>query len=140
MAFNQCVKRNSLIPLGSEAEHCGLSSCIKGVSRCEIEMTLLPTVHTHTQVVLLHCAASSTNLSQSSLAAIDSLMHKIAHDIISMEWLRPENRPEPGEWARKRGEEGERGIDAEVDRAGDCNCNCNSNREVATRRQLRLTN
>lgn len=112
MAFNQCVKRNSLIPLGSEAEHCGLSSCIKGVSRCEIEMTLLPTVHTHTQVVLLHCAASSTNLSQSSLAAIDSLMHKIAHDIISMEWLRPENRPEPGEW-QKGGE----GIDAEVDRA-----------------------
>lgn len=111
MAFNQCVKRNSLIPLGSEAEHCGLSSCIKGVSRCEIEMTLLPTVHTHTQVVLLHCAASSTNLSQSSLAAIDSLMHKIAHDIISMEWLRPENRPEPGEWQGKRGggeEEGER--------------------------------
>lgn len=103
MAFNQCVKRNSLIPLGSEAQHCGLSSCIKGVSRCEIEMTLLPTVHTHTQVVLLHCAASSTNLSQSSLAAIDSLMHKIAHDIISMEWLRPENRPEPGEWQGKRG-------------------------------------
>lgn len=107
MAFNQCVKRNSLIPLGSEAEHFGLSSCIKGVSRCEIEMTLLPTVNTHTQVVLLHCAASSTNLSQSSLAAIDTLMHKIAHDIISMEWLRPENRPEPGEWQEKRGEEGE---------------------------------